>query len=326
MSNENLVLLILKELKNEITEAEQNRLNDWRRINSDNERLYQQVIYSWEHAEGYKSEVKIDDEKAKAFLFQKIVDPGNVVELKPYRYVKYIVAASVIGLIAMVSWFALKQNQNTNEWTHIINSTEEKIQVDLPDGSVVNLNEGAKLSFLRDFEERKVEFEGEAFFKIESDSQRPFTVNTYDTRTVVLGTEFNIDSDEQEVVVSLFHGKVAFQTSTENALVLSPGESASYNRKTESIEKLSKRITNDNAWFTKQLSFDQSEISEAIKDIESFYGVSVALNLEGDVPCYFTGNFKDNSFEEVIEVLEFTYDMSIVKKDNKYEFAINNCK
>lgn len=102
----------------------------------------------------------------------------------------------------------------------------------LPDGSVVELSSGSTLRY-RPFlgrKERTVDLTGEAFFTVERDEDRPFTVNTFNARVVVLGTEFNVkawpDDPEKETAVTLSSGRVHFASLTSPAepVVLEPGE------------------------------------------------------------------------------------------------------
>lgn len=88
----------------------------------------------------------------------------------------------------------------------------------LPDGSTVELNSGTTLRYTRNFgawpwaeaDRRRVRLQGEAFFEVAHES-RPFTVETYDARVDVLGTQFNVRSraeDDASTEVVLASGRV----------------------------------------------------------------------------------------------------------------------
>src|SRR5690606_32319879 len=70
----------------------------------------------------------------------------------------------------------------------------KQFELMLSDGSHVFLNSGSKLrypvNFLKDTP-RNVYLEGEAYFSIQKDEARPFTVITDDMNTRVHGTKFN---------------------------------------------------------------------------------------------------------------------------------------
>ncbi len=103
------------------------------------------------------------------------------------------------------------------------------VNVQLPDGSSVELNSGATLTYQRGFsgipfvaaKQRNVTLKGEAYFKIHK-STVPFTVQTFNAEVSVLGTEFNVRSWSKtlnKTAVTLASGRVAV---TANA---NPGKS-----------------------------------------------------------------------------------------------------
>lgn len=74
-------------------------------------------------------------------------------------------------------------------------------QLRLADGTQVWLNAESRLKYPSRFtgEQRVVELEGEGYFKVTPDSQRPFIVKSGNITTEVLGTEFNV-RDRKSVV------------------------------------------------------------------------------------------------------------------------------
>lgn len=76
-----------------------------------------------------------------------------------------------------------------------------QMTVELPDGSIVDVNSDSRISYSRGFQRlpflssksRYVRLEGEAFFRV-TRNERPFTIETFNARIDVLGTEFNVYS------------------------------------------------------------------------------------------------------------------------------------
>ncbi len=75
-----------------------------------------------------------------------------------------------------------------------------KSTVTLADGTKVMLNSGSLLRYQENFpsDKREVFLEGEAFFEVYHDPERPFTVKAGDVSTTALGTSFNIMAYERE--------------------------------------------------------------------------------------------------------------------------------
>ena len=119
----------------------------------------------------------------------------------------WAVAASVVLLIAVGAWLFLKP-------ISLQAPAGERLTATLPDGSMVELNSGARLAYARPFTwgRRAVRLTGEAFFDVASDPQKPFIVQTFNASVTVLGTRFNVRAwptdPTQETVVVLEEGAV----------------------------------------------------------------------------------------------------------------------
>lgn len=85
-----------------------------------------------------------------------------------------------------------------------------EFSLELADGTRVWLNAESRLRYPVAFtgKERKVEMEGEVYFEVAKNKEKPFivTVNGVDIR--VLGTSFNVSAYQEEVVATLVEGKV----------------------------------------------------------------------------------------------------------------------
>jgi len=113
-----------------------------------------------------------------------------------------------------------------------------KKTINLPDGSVVKLNAGSKVTFPKSFDadKREILLSGEAFFKVAKDSLRPFIVHTGSISTQALGTSFNINysSDNDAITVALVTGMVKIDKQEQGQrwqiARLVPGQQLSYSK------------------------------------------------------------------------------------------------
>src|SRR5690606_38970298 len=69
-------------------------------------------------------------------------------------------------------------------------------QINLSDGTLVLLNAASTLTYPAEFGEntREVILDGEAYFEVTKDPEKPFIVRTAKQRIEVLGTSFNINA------------------------------------------------------------------------------------------------------------------------------------
>lgn len=111
----------------------------------------------------------------------------------------------------------------------------------LEDGTEVYFNSETKFRYPVKFgeSERRVFLEGEAYFKVKRDENRPFSVEMGGNRIEVLGTEFNARfyPDEDKQMTTLVSGKVKFISGKDESLELSPGEQAILTSKGKLIGK-----------------------------------------------------------------------------------------
>ena len=106
-----------------------------------------------------------------------------------------------------------------------VRAGDEQVLVALNDGSRVTLNNNAELRYPEKFrgDKREVLLSGEAFFEVERNPEKPFTINIEDMAIVeVLGTSFNIRSEEsgESTVCWWWKDVFQFQMRTTGRLVL----------------------------------------------------------------------------------------------------------
>jgi len=149
----------------------------------------------------------------------------------------------------------------------------------LCDSTIVWLNANSKLVYPATFDDdvREVFLEGEAYFDV-AHNAKPFVVKTDFLQTTVLGTEFNIRSDEDgKAHVTLISGvvRVSDKSNTRHA-ILSPGEDATFLSDGQ-IER--KFIDTDlyTYWKDGYFYFDQEPLKEIMQTIGKWYNVNVVF-------------------------------------------------
>lgn len=117
-------------------------------------------------------------------------------------------------------------------------NTDDNFQVvELPDGSVVYLNNNSSIQYTKSFNDRNLELIGEAFFIIE-EKEIPFTITTYLGEIVITGTELNVkvDDEKEELEVDVAKGNVEVKVKNEKKS-LNRGERITFNRNNNSFKK-----------------------------------------------------------------------------------------
>ncbi|HEY1109878.1 MAG TPA: FecR domain-containing protein, partial [Opitutaceae bacterium] len=95
------------------------------------------------------------------------------------------------------------------------------VRQELPDGSIVELKEGARISVQFAAQVRRVRLEqGEAHFKVTKNAARPFVVSAGAVDVRAVGTEFSVDLGAQRVGVLVTEGRVAVERDAPEPLAM----------------------------------------------------------------------------------------------------------
>lgn len=196
----------------------------------------------------------------------------------------------------------------------------QKANVVLPDGSKVWVNSDSKLSYGSRFnqKERVLSLEGEAYFEVSPDKERPFIVRTNELAVRALGTSFNVKSYEEEKSAStvLMTGKVEVRTN-KDCIVLSPNERIIFNKQTGRIEKSSVENAGDYInWKYNALTFNGETFESIVHTLERYYNTRIVFESEALKKYRFTGTPGNTSLESILQILSLTSPLSYEVKDS----------
>ncbi len=196
----------------------------------------------------------------------------------------------------------------------------------LSDGSIVELNANSRLRYPEYFppDERVVYLEGEAFFSVAGESDRPFKVRSGTLTTTVLGTEFNVNymRELDRVEISLLEGKVSVEASVgshqQSEITLEPDQWVRYTG-SDGLLGVQEGVKNKVLWRDGILEFDEKNLSEVASALESWYGVDIEVEGASAKVKEVTGSFKDVSLEHVLETLKFVVGIEYEMQKNSDE-------
>lgn len=229
--------------------------------------------------------------------------------------------AAVVAIIIAVGCISYWQGEVNVKDTFADISVEaplgSKTKLYLPDGTLVWLNAGSRMTYSQGFgvDNRKVELEGEGYFEVKRNEKIPFFVKTKDLQLQVLGTKFNFRDypEDHEVVVSLLEGKVGLNNllREEKEAVLSPDERAVLNKANGLLTVESVTASNASQWTDGYLFFDEELLPDIAKELERSYNVKIHIANDSLKTFRFYGNFvrREQNIQEVQEALASTEKM-----------------
>lgn len=217
----------------------------------------------------------------------------------------------------------LVYQQTTNDVQELIYNTLEvpvkgEFHMQLADGSKVWMGACSRLKYPVSFsgKTREVYLEGEAFFDVAKDPERPFIVKTKDFSVKALGTSFNVMNypDDDFSHTTLKTGKVEVDAGIQK-VILMPGTQMFYEN--EYIEVKEVDVDVYTAWMGDVFKFDKENIDVILRKLARWYDVHIFYTSESLKNYHFKGTLpKYTDIQDVLGLLEQTTDIKFEIKGN----------
>lgn len=180
----------------------------------------------------------------------------------------------------------------------------------LADGTEVWLNAETEIRYPVQFsgDKRVVYLDGEAYFTVKSNKDKPFEVISTHASVTVLGTQFNLRAypDEPVVATTLVCGSVIMQSEKYKQQVkLVPGEQGTLDKTTCSLAKQEVNTYLYTAWKDGRFAFRDARLEDLFNILTRWYDLSVFyLNPEAK-DIRFTGDLnKTDDFTSILKIIE----------------------
>jgi len=308
-------------LTNSLTPEETQSLQEWLNASEENRKYFSDMQEVWIAASDETDDSSFNKDKAyQLFLKQTEATPQQGInkrkafQLRPWMYAAaMIIVVFICGTIAFQSGKSVIRNQLTQISIEAPYGSKTKLY--LPDGTLVWLNAGSKMSYAQDFgiNERTLNLTGEAYFEVTKNKHIPFKVHTEELDVKVLGTKFNFRNykDDLEAKVCLLEGKVALNT-REKETILHPDQQALLDKKTGKLSVSGTKAAYSAEWTNDRLYFDEVLLSDIIKELERSYDVKITVADDTLNTIRFYGNFRkrEQSIQEIMDVLSSTDKMT----------------
>ncbi len=227
-------------------------------------------------------------------------------------------AAAAILVFTIGAYFLLQEKQE------LISKNDPINDYLLPDSSKVSLNRNSKLVFVEGFKgkNRELWLEGEAFFDVKRNPEKPFVIHVGNNLVEVLGTSFNINenTEREYIELNVERGKVRFKSNDLNrSLVVEKGQAIIYNSKDNDLVRLKKANINYLSWKTNLIRFEQTPMTEVVLTLESVYGKQIIIKSDELKELKFSASFSNQAFEKVLKVIALSLNIETKNVNNTIE-------
>lgn len=366
MQNNRLWLLMSRRLSGEASLAETEELQQLLEQSPDKHYLLD-ILHSYFTAPATGNTREEPGEDALEQRFLKVIEKSEVdLPRNPKRKIFHLhprrvaaVAAVVIPLLGTMIFLLRPKTKpaaaiaetRQEQRGEILSRAGVRTRLVLPDGTKVWLNSSSKLRYaqLSSGVTREVELEGEAFFDVAKDPQRPFIVHADSLDIKVLGTEFTIKSYPQDPTIEATLLKGAIEISRKDnpntpRVILKPNEKLVFNKhlsltRAHTSDSMIRRALQappdiavnsiplnipdsekvETGWMYNKLVFNGDSFKELSDKMERWYNVRFIFKDTSLYNYHFGGSFTHETIREALNALQLTADFTYKIKENEIE-------
>lgn len=307
----------------------------WLRASPEHVRAFLDIAALWEAAGtlGRANKVTLEE------LVRRAREEGNVVPLErgrrpgaPERTAGKLllrqflshrppaIAASILAaclVVVSVTWWYLAGDPS------YVTRIGERRAVTLEDGSTVEMNVRTRIKVHFTDTLRTVDLvEGQALFRVAKETNRPFVVNTGNTRVRAVGTEFDVYRKSIGTVVTVVEGRVAVSTPPGSSYPVTPpvsalapvligaGEQVTVTaRKTGAPQRAdASQVT---AWTEGKLKFDSTPLSEVVQEFNRYNTRPLAVDDTQLLALHISGTFATSDSAQIVSFLAQRFELTV---------------
>ena len=240
-------------------------------------RTVRQAFERWlrepEHAKAYRA---FEELWADLGALQQLNQPTPIRARKPnsvWRPAFAVAAALICAVLAthLGTPHEVYQQQITAQ-------SKGMHSVELPDGSTLSVNANTQLRIDFDSHQRRIFLErGQFYVEVAPDKERPMWVQTGDATVRVVGTGFDVRRTDQQLVVSVAHGQVAFAPDKRAPLLLGAQQQVAVDLASGDMQQQTLAVSQVADWRTGHLSFRNRELSSLVDELNQYRAKPVLL-------------------------------------------------
>ena len=159
---------------------------------------------------------------------------------------------------------------------------------------------------------RLVELNGEAYFQVAQNKQKPFIVKSGNMLVEAVGTEFNCLSFKNDSIHETFlsEGKVNILSENENGRVLlgslSPNQMAVFDVQNSTLKVRKVDPEKHIAWKDGRIVFKNDMLADVLLRLERWYNVKFVYDKKMMSDYAFTGSFVGEELKQILNFIELT--------------------
>lgn len=170
------------------------------------------------------------------------------------------------------------QNTDVPLQNRLITPRGGEYTIMLADGTKVWVNAATEIRYPVKFSgvERRVHLEGEAYFEVAKDADKPFVVEVYGMDVKVYGTKFNVNTRRMDQMhTTLVEGSVSVKPEGKTEVMLEPNQQAVFDKVTGQVTIRDVDVMPYVAWQSGNYYFENKRLDEILDELSLWYDINV---------------------------------------------------
>jgi transmembrane sensor len=286
------------------------------------------TVDQWKELKNMDSDMNINVDnawdKVQARIKMDNLQSGNdSVKIRSLRITLVRIAAAAVILFSLgtLGLYLGTSGTFSRNIAFTTNNNEKNLLVSLPDGSKIMLNRNTELSYRANFgkQNRNVKLRGEAFFEITPDTLKPFIIDAGNAKVRVVGTSFNVKTNNTESGVEVYvkTGKVMLSdNSGSHSLVLNPEFVGRVDL--NGSHKTVNKDPNYLGWKTEKLFYNGQRLEVVFNDLKRAYNMDVVVDDPNINDNLWTSPIDTQSQDTIIRLICASFNLSYTKDGTIY--------
>jgi len=239
-----------------------------------------------------------------------------------------VAAAILVAAVLLFSGYEVFYNPSASGVMLELTASNQVLNsFTLPDSTLVTLNSDTKVFYPKQFgnKTREISIEGEAFFEVKPNKNKPFIIHAGKAQIKVVGTSFSVSAYPETKLVEVIvqTGKVQVmnkmaETLQNDELILTPGDKGTLVYESKTLQKTTNQDPNFLAWKTRNLIFKATSLREVIGNLEKVYKVNISLADPKLNELLLTAQFNNYPLDFILKVIETTFPIEIQEVNGQY--------
>lgn len=294
-------------------------LSEWLNEDENNKREFRLLKSYWD------ADVSFSHSLLPSVSLSKLRD--KIDKQKRARLIRLVAvpfAAALAGIILFLATTHTDTREPEIQRYYTYMADKNKSHFTLDDGTKIILNRNSRLTYSDAYgtDKREVCLEGEAYFEVAKNKEKPFIVDIGNASIRVLGTTFSVKAGKGNDLITavLQEGSIRFESPTQQVL-LSPDQQLTFTRSTNKIDIRSVNAKENLAWKDGLLKYKSVPLCTLLNELEKRYEVPIHIDnkmlLDSSVTV--SGTFsEEQSLKEILRVISRSLPIQWSQRNGAY--------